>query len=82
LKCPFTVCDDEAVWVDGCSPTEKLIGVPSGNAPQPNGTTAGERPEQWGDSERLHQHSTLAPPNCHNPDGNNIGAITDGSEID
>lgn len=36
----------------------------------------GERPEQWGYSERLHLYSTLARRNDHNPSGNgDSGAV-------
>ena len=39
------------------------------HVPQQKGSTAGEKPEQWGDWERLHLDSTLALTNCHNPSG-------------
>jgi hypothetical protein len=50
--------------------------VPFCHVPKPNGTTAGEKPEQSGCSERLYFHVSPPLPNCHNPNGNNAGAIS------
>ena len=46
--------------------------------PQPNGTTAGEKPEQSGCSERLHLHFRPPLPNCHNPNGNGCPKLPPG----
>jgi hypothetical protein len=43
------------------------------HVPQPKGSTAGEKPEQWGYSERLHLYCTLALMDYYNSNGNNAG---------